>query len=111
MSSPMCCNAGPNLLAKSQVTKPRIVRRFAITKRPGRRGAIPGTVALYSEIAPQTTTRAQALRCGTTLSETAPVADQWRRIGVETEHLQVETGLYFATRERRDFDVIMQNVS
>jgi peptide/nickel transport system substrate-binding protein len=37
--------------------------------------------------------------------------DQWRRIGVETEHVPVETKLWFAAMENGDFDAVVQNIS
>jgi len=37
--------------------------------------------------------------------------DQWRRIGVETEHAPVETKLWFAAMENGDFDAVVQNIS
>jgi peptide/nickel transport system substrate-binding protein len=39
------------------------------------------------------------------------VVDQWRRIGVEAEHVPVETKLWFAAMESGDFDVVVQNIS
>ncbi len=37
--------------------------------------------------------------------------DQWRRIGVETEHVQVETKLWFDGMAAGNFDVAVQNIS
>ena len=37
--------------------------------------------------------------------------DQWRRIGVETEHVQVETKLWFDGMANGNFDVAVQNIS
>ena len=37
--------------------------------------------------------------------------DQWRRIGVETEHVPVETKLWFAAMENGEFDAVVQNIS
>ena len=37
--------------------------------------------------------------------------DQWRRIGVETEHKQLETKLYFEALQRGDFDVSMDFIT
>ncbi len=37
--------------------------------------------------------------------------DQWRRIGVETEHVQVETKLWYDGMESGNFDVCVQNIS
>jgi ABC-type transport system substrate-binding protein len=37
--------------------------------------------------------------------------DQWRRIGVEAEHLPVETKLWYAAMEGGEFDVVVQNIS
>ncbi|MGE0697914.1 MAG: ABC transporter substrate-binding protein, partial [Hyphomicrobiaceae bacterium] len=37
--------------------------------------------------------------------------DQWRRIGVETEHVQVETKLWFDGMAKGSFDVAVQNIS
>ncbi|MEZ5818161.1 MAG: ABC transporter substrate-binding protein [Hyphomicrobiaceae bacterium] len=37
--------------------------------------------------------------------------DQWRRIGVETEHVQVETKLWYDGMSNGNFDVAVQNVS
>ena len=37
--------------------------------------------------------------------------DQWRRIGVEAEHVPVETKLWYAAMEGGEFDVVVQNIS
>lgn len=37
--------------------------------------------------------------------------DQWRRIGVETEHSQVETKLWYDAMHGGQFDVVVQNIS
>ena len=37
--------------------------------------------------------------------------DQWRRIGVESEHVQVETKLWYDGMESGNFDVCVQNIS
>ena len=37
--------------------------------------------------------------------------DQWRRIGVETEHVPLETKLWYAAMESGEFDVVVQNIS
>lgn len=37
--------------------------------------------------------------------------DQWKRIGVETEHKQVETKLFFDALQRQDFDVAMDFIT
>lgn len=37
--------------------------------------------------------------------------DQWRRIGVETEHVQVETKLWFDGMAKGSFDAAIQNIS
>jgi peptide/nickel transport system substrate-binding protein len=37
--------------------------------------------------------------------------DQWRRIGVETEHSPLETKLWYAAMEGGEFDVVVQNIS
>lgn len=37
--------------------------------------------------------------------------DQWRRIGVEVEHVQLETKLYFDAMKQGNFDVIMEFIS
>ena len=37
--------------------------------------------------------------------------DQWRRIGVETEHVQVETKLWFDGMAKGSFDAAVQNIS
>jgi peptide/nickel transport system substrate-binding protein len=37
--------------------------------------------------------------------------DQWRRIGVEAEHLPVETKLWYSAMEGGEFDVVVQNIS
>lgn len=37
--------------------------------------------------------------------------DQWRRIGVETEHSQVETKLWYDAMESGNFDAVVQNIS
>lgn len=37
--------------------------------------------------------------------------DQWRRIGVESEHVQVETKLWYDGMETGNFDVCVQNIS
>ncbi len=37
--------------------------------------------------------------------------DQWRRIGVETEHVQVETKLWYDGMANGNFDVAVQNIS
>ncbi|MDX2157183.1 MAG: ABC transporter substrate-binding protein [Hyphomicrobiaceae bacterium] len=37
--------------------------------------------------------------------------DQWRRIGVETEHVQVETKLWFDGMAKGTFDAAVQNIS
>ncbi|MEZ5853288.1 MAG: ABC transporter substrate-binding protein [Hyphomicrobiaceae bacterium] len=37
--------------------------------------------------------------------------DQWRRIGVETQHTQLETKLYFDAMRAGNFDVIMEFIS
>ncbi len=37
--------------------------------------------------------------------------DQWRRIGVETEHVQVETKLWFDGMAAGTFDAAVQNIS
>jgi len=39
------------------------------------------------------------------------VVDQWKRIGVETEHAPLETKLWYAARENGDFDAVVQNIS
>lgn len=39
------------------------------------------------------------------------VIDQWRRIGVETEHVQVETKLWFDGMANGTFDAAVQNIS
>jgi len=39
------------------------------------------------------------------------VMDQWKRIGVETEHAQVETKLWFDGMAAGTFDVAVQNIS
>jgi peptide/nickel transport system substrate-binding protein len=39
------------------------------------------------------------------------VVDQWRRIGVETEHAPLETKLWYAAMEGGEFDVVVQNIS
>jgi len=37
--------------------------------------------------------------------------DQWRRIGVEAEHIPVETKQWYAAMEGGEFDVVVQNIS
>src|SRR6185312_2493465 len=37
--------------------------------------------------------------------------DQWRRIGVEAEHVPVETKLWYSAMEGGEFDVVVQNIS
>jgi peptide/nickel transport system substrate-binding protein len=37
--------------------------------------------------------------------------DQWKRIGVETEHSQVETKLWYDAMNNGTFDVVVQNIS
>ncbi len=37
--------------------------------------------------------------------------DQWRRIGVESEHVQVETKLWYDGMESGNFDVCVQNIA
>ena len=37
--------------------------------------------------------------------------DQWRRIGVETEHAPLETKLWYAAMESGEFDAVVQNIS
>ena len=37
--------------------------------------------------------------------------DQWRKIGVEAEHLPVETKQWYAAMEGGEFDVVVQNIS
>jgi peptide/nickel transport system substrate-binding protein len=37
--------------------------------------------------------------------------DQWRKIGVEAEHVPVETKLWYAAMEGGDFDAVVQNIS
>jgi peptide/nickel transport system substrate-binding protein len=39
------------------------------------------------------------------------VVDQWRRIGVETDHKQLETKLYFDAQANRDFDVTIEFIA
>jgi len=39
------------------------------------------------------------------------VVDQWKRIGVETEHAPLETKLWIRARENGDFDAAVQNIS
>jgi peptide/nickel transport system substrate-binding protein len=39
------------------------------------------------------------------------VVDQWRRVGVEAEHVPVETKLWFAAMENGEFDAVVQNIS
>jgi peptide/nickel transport system substrate-binding protein len=39
------------------------------------------------------------------------VVDQWKRIGVEVEHVPLETKLWFAARENGDFDAVVQNIA
>jgi peptide/nickel transport system substrate-binding protein len=39
------------------------------------------------------------------------VVDQWRRIGVETDHKQLETKLYFDAQSNRDFDVTIEFIA
>jgi peptide/nickel transport system substrate-binding protein len=39
------------------------------------------------------------------------VVDQWRRVGVEAEHVPVETKLWFAAMEGGEFDAVVQNIS
>ena len=37
--------------------------------------------------------------------------DQWKRIGVETEHSQVETKLWYDAMDSGNFDAVVQNIS
>ena len=37
--------------------------------------------------------------------------DQWRRIGVEAEHVPVETKLWYSAMEGGEFDAVVQNIS
>jgi peptide/nickel transport system substrate-binding protein len=39
------------------------------------------------------------------------VMDQWRRIGVETEHSQIETKLFFDAMKEGNFDVLVEFIS
>ena len=39
------------------------------------------------------------------------VVDQWRRIGVQVEHLEIETSPYFQAIESGNFDVAVNNIS
>jgi peptide/nickel transport system substrate-binding protein len=39
------------------------------------------------------------------------VVDQWKRIGVETDHKQLETKLYFDAQANRDFDVTIEFIA
>ena len=39
------------------------------------------------------------------------VVDQWRRVGIQAEHLEVETTPYFRAIEAGDFDVAVNNIS
>jgi len=39
------------------------------------------------------------------------VVDQWRRIGIQAEHLEIETTPYFRAIEAGDFDVAVNNIS
>ncbi len=39
------------------------------------------------------------------------VVDQWKRIGVEAEHKQLETKLYFDAQQNRDFDVTIEFIA
>lgn len=39
------------------------------------------------------------------------VVDQWRRIGIEVEHLEIETTPYFKAIQAGDFDVAVNNIS
>jgi peptide/nickel transport system substrate-binding protein len=39
------------------------------------------------------------------------VVDQWKRIGVEVEHVPLETKLWSAARENGDFDAVVQNIA
>jgi peptide/nickel transport system substrate-binding protein len=37
--------------------------------------------------------------------------DQWRRVGIQAEHLELETKLYFDALAKGDFDVAVNNIS
>jgi peptide/nickel transport system substrate-binding protein len=39
------------------------------------------------------------------------VVDQWKRIGIETQHQQLETKLYFDAQKERNFDVTMEFIA
>ena len=39
------------------------------------------------------------------------VVDQWRRIGVQVEHLEIETSPYFKSIQSGEFDVAVNNIS
>ncbi|MEQ1649023.1 MAG: ABC transporter substrate-binding protein [Hyphomicrobiaceae bacterium] len=39
------------------------------------------------------------------------VVDQWKRIGVEADHKQLETKLYFDAQAKRDFDVTIEFIA
>lgn len=39
------------------------------------------------------------------------IVDQWRRIGVETEHLQLENKAYFDSQRKGDFDATLEFIS
>ena len=39
------------------------------------------------------------------------VVDQWRRVGIQAEHLEIETSPYFKAIEAGDFDVAVNNIS